>query len=1220
MTAYTWIGGTGDWNVAGDWDPAGPPTATDSATISEAGPAYTVTIDSADVAQSLTENSASATVDDIGSLTLGGTFTLSAGTFILGQGGTLSGGTTNLTGGTFACDGGTLKDVTFDGTLDLSESDASVSIAKGTTVNNAAGTGAGTINDTGQYSCIYFENTQTFNNATINLGAASGYSYLNEDDLTGAGTVLTLGSNVTIDESGNAQVETGYRAGDGIVNQGSINQSGTGSYLEIYGTALTNSGTIAGASSGGTLTIATVTFTNSGTLAVSNGDAVWIESSNFSNTGSITLTSGGSLYLDASFTLTELGTVSNSGGTVYIDGTLNLAGGTLNGSSGLGQAVLYGGTVQGGTAKPAGLVLSTLGGTLSDVTYDGTLNLSGDFVSVNLASGTVVNNAAGTGAGTINDTGEGSYLYFDSKQTFNNATINLGATSGYSFLQEYDFMGAGTVLTLGSNVTIDESGSAHITDSGYAGDGIVNQGAIKQSGTSSQLTFYGNSLTNSGTITGASSEGALTIDDATFTNSGTLAVSDGDTVTIEPTTFTNLSGTTLTGGAYTVGAGSILELPDNATIVTDDASITLSGAGSTIQSTNTTTGDQVSFDATLQTVGASGQLYLLSDRSLAAAAAITDNGLIQLGGGTLTVTGTGSSLTLSSTGVLVGFGAVDATTIANSGEIVASGGTLTVDNAIGGSGGVEIEANATLALDASTASSAPATFEGAGATLVLESPASFAGTAGGVGLDDTFDLVGVTANGASVNGSDQLVVTDNGTTVDTVQLSGTNTGFTFLPVSVSGGTDIVSLPTPATVADYLDAVSLYDEIPGGFAIVDTAPNVVAALSTLNADSDVASITVISGSATLSEDAGVNAPIFSETGTGTSLTVAEALGYAGAFSQGAGSTLSISSADTLSLTGTASLSGTTSGLGTLALAGGSATINSGAKLSVSDWSISGSGASVTLGEALTYAGAFSEGAGDTLTLTVGTLTLTGANDAFSGGTVDGSELLYTKGTTAVSGLTIGGTVEWKNANAVKESGGSATIGDASGDEAFLDNAVSGTYDILDNSGIGLGASAASYIDNAGLFEKTGGTGTSVITPAVTNTGTIEVTAGTLDVQRAVTGKGSDEISGASTLEFDSTVATGQTVSFVRSGGTLDLTAPQGFTGQISGFDTVGANDGIEVVSPWVFSGFTENAGGTQGTLGFANGASHHSLTLLGDYNPADFAHQTLSNGSTLITYT
>ena len=99
MTAYAWIGGTGNWKVASNWSPgspAGPPKATDSATINATGPAYTVTINSADVAQSLTESSASATVDNSGSLTLSGTFTLSAGTFILGQGGSLSGGTTKL--------------------------------------------------------------------------------------------------------------------------------------------------------------------------------------------------------------------------------------------------------------------------------------------------------------------------------------------------------------------------------------------------------------------------------------------------------------------------------------------------------------------------------------------------------------------------------------------------------------------------------------------------------------------------------------------------------------------------------------------------------------------------------------------------------------------------------------------------------------------------------------------------------------------------------------------------------------------------------------------------------------------------------------------------------------------------------------------------------------------------------------------------------------------
>jgi hypothetical protein len=94
----------------------------------------------------------------------------------------------------------------------------------------------------------------------------------------------------------------------------------------------------------------------------------------------------------------------------------------------------------------------------------------------------------------------------------------------------------------------------------------------------------------------------------------------------------------------------------------------------------------------------------------------------------------------------------------------------------------------------------------------------------------------------------------------------------------------------------------------------------------------------------------------------------------------------------------------------------------------------------------------------------------------------------------------------------------------------------------------------------------------------------------------------------------------TCGLSRDGGALDLTAPQRFAGKISGFDTVGTNDAIEVAGSWAFSGFTENAGGTQGTLGFANDGSHLSPTLLGDYNPADFVHQTLANGDTAITYT
>jgi hypothetical protein len=430
-------------------------------------------------------------------------------------------------------------------------------------------------------------------------------------------------------------------------------------------------------------------------------------------------------------------------------------------------------------------------------------------------------------------------------------------------------------------------------------------------------------------------------------------------------------------------------------------------------------------------------------------------------------------------------------------------------------------------------------------------------------------------------------------------------------------------PIVVSAERFHDDQSTLDKIVGGFDVSDDAANLVADLSTLNADSHVDAITADIGDATLSGGVGVNASNFSESGWATSLTVSEALAYGGAFSQGVGSTLSISSADTLSLKGTTSLSGTTSGAGTLALEG-SATIHKGATISVSNWSIFAAGADVTLDKNLNYAGSFSfsEGADDTFELSGSHLLLSGAA-TFAGGTVDGSKFLYTEGTTAVSGLTIGGTVEWENTNAVNQSGRNVTLGDTiAADEAILYNTPKATYDLLDNSGIGRGSSTASYIKNAGLFEKTGETGVSTIVPNVTNSGTIEVTSGTLDFGGEISGTGSDIVSGAATLELDAKVVAGQTISFTGSGGELALHTPAQFAGSISGFDTAGAgsNDTIEAAKPWVFTGFTPNAGGTEGTLGFKNGASTISLTLIGDYIPADFVHKTQANGSTLLTYT
>ena len=113
------------------------------------------------------------------------------------------------------------------------------------------------------------------------------------------GTVLTLGSNVTINEIGYAQMNSDHDAGDGIVNRGVINQSENSSVLGITGTSFTNDGTITANSDDSTLSIENNTVINNGTIAVSNGDTVNIDGANqrFSNSGSITVDSKSTLFL-----------------------------------------------------------------------------------------------------------------------------------------------------------------------------------------------------------------------------------------------------------------------------------------------------------------------------------------------------------------------------------------------------------------------------------------------------------------------------------------------------------------------------------------------------------------------------------------------------------------------------------------------------------------------------------------------------------------------------------------------------------------------------------------------------------------------------------------------------------------------------------------------------------------------------------------------------------
>jgi hypothetical protein len=228
-----------------------------------------------------------------------------------------------------------------------------------------------------------------------------------------------------------------------------------------------------------------------------------------------------------------------------------------------------------------------------------------------------------------------------------------------------------------------------------------------------------------------------------------------------------------------------------------------------------------------------------------------------------------------------------------------------------------------------------------------------------------------------------------------------------------------------------------------------------------------------------------------------------------------------------------------------------------------------------------------------------------------------------------------------------SSGPATLGDPAGDLAQLMIASTGSWDILDDSGIGLGSSPSggrsgngngngngggngngngngggngSFISNSGLFEKTGGSGTSAIAPQLLNKGTVLVSAGTLDLEGAVSGKGMDRISGgstpqsASTLEFDSTVGGGQTVDFLGgdfSRGALDLIDPQGFSGKIAGFASL---DTVQLAGDWTLSSFSETGNGMMGNLTLSSGGTTNTFHFLGDYTANDFS---IASGATTI---
>jgi hypothetical protein len=923
------------------------------------------------------------------------------------------------------------------------------------------------------------QDTETLNGGTLTLGG-SGATL----EIDGSQTTLSLGSGFSILQSG---------SGQNYLTAGTYHSGG------YYGDSIINDGTIS--ITGGTLTAysngdGTGTFTNAGIIQVSAGE-LQIEYSGLTNVGSIAI--GGTGALDvyySSLTFGAGGNITTNGSGVIIDDT----GGTLLG------------TISGTTTN-----VDFSGGSLAGVTWQGALDVGGG--TVYASNGLTLTGAGGTGAGTLNISNS-NFIVLDS-ETLNNAAISFGSSGDGGLFTE----GATTqTLTLGANLSVSQTGGDNqLQGEYYGGTGygsVINDGSINVAGGTLSVLY----MTN-------------------FTNAGAIAVSNGGLFQEEANNFTNLKSATLNGGRYEADAGSTIQIYSATLLVTDSATIVLSGAGSEIETYNASTGTNITIDQKLTTISTLGALALLAGRNFSASAAFTDNGLLQLGDGTFTAS---AGLSVASTGTLSGFGTVKAN-VADAGLVLASGGTLTLAGAISGAGAFGAAAGATL--DLTTAETLTQSFTGAG-TIKLDGGA-YSLPAGAVVSAGTIAV----GSGASLSGYGTLTgaLLDSGTVDVTggLVIDGATTGSGTLQISSGATLDIAGGGSFAG-AIYGNGGSLYIDGAAPFILQAGASLgneyiVVDAGATLeltqggNLNGDIV------GAGTLQLD-GSTSYIFNNA-NGFDPVVGTLLVDTGASLNASGSiTDDLDVLGTLAVTtGTLFVNGVLSGSGAVGIGAGALLELSGANAAPGTYAltnaISGAG-TLELGVASSFAGG---------TLAVGTL-IVGASLAASGtitsavtvnGTLEATGLLAVTG-----GLSGAGTLQ-ADAGAVMDIAGGGTLAGTLTGAGTL-QLDSGTY-TLD----GASESVATILVDAGATLATSA-GTVLVQGALTSAGAVQIASGALldlagggTLTGAVSGAGTLQIDGAAPLVLTngSSLSVGATV--IDAGATLDLHANEILPATISG---------------------------------------------------------------------
>jgi hypothetical protein len=582
----------------------------------------------------------------------------------------------------------------------------------------------------------------------------TGYLVNIIDGLTASGgqaTLLAAGGDVTFLDS---ETLAGFSIRIGNGSPGGIRTSPAGLIESATGGTLTLGATTTLTTLGSAF-ITAPNFVDQGHITVAAGTYLTIATTGVSNDGTIAIGTGATLELDPVTTLAALvggtGAVTNRGGVVVLGGTVDLGGGTLDvTATGIFTTLKLDGTLRNGTIRPDGgtLVLGNAvysaaanqtiltGPTLDGIIFEGVLNLAASTSSAAIRDGLTLLGATGSQPGSI-DLTAGQLTLLDN-ETLNNVAITLGTGSSGAGITDN---GAGRTLTLGSLASLAVTGSATLAVGSVLDAGIVTL-------TAAALTFAASgSASNSGTVT-ATGASSLNLAGQSFGNTGTLHAAGG-TLTLGNGLSNFAVGTTLSGGTYLVDAGATIDLARAASLSTDNATIVLNGVGAALLSYSSAKASYQTVESTLRTIAAAGTLAVLGGRGYAATAGLVVNGLLQLGGGTLSANG----VTLSASGRLLGNGVVGAAVV-NAGTIEAQGGLLKLAG-ISGAGRLQIDAAGTLEVAAATAQTV--IFNATGGELVLDAASGFTGTLSNFASGDTLVLTAIAATSATLSGNSLVI-------------------------------------------------------------------------------------------------------------------------------------------------------------------------------------------------------------------------------------------------------------------------------------------------------------------------------------------------------------------------------------------------------------------------------------------------------------------------------